>query len=198
MKIAVLAWGSLIWEPGALTVVTAWESDGPSLPLEFSRVSSSRAGALTLVIDPQHGAANRAYFAVSAQQELEAAIENLRKRECPNGECIGYVDCRSGRSRSSILSTAPDIIGHWAEQHHLDAAIWTDLSSNFADESKAQFSVIDGPTMPFTIDNAQHYLLRLKPAGAVEARKYFKNAPHTVQTALRIRMQSDPWLEEQL
>lgn len=106
------------------------------------------------------------------------------------------MDCKSSRSQSSILSTAPEIIGHWLEHHNLDAAIWTDLSSNFAVESKAQFSDIDDPTMPFTIDNAQHYLHRLKPAGAVKARQYLKNAPPNVQTALRAQMQSDPWLEE--
>lgn len=188
--------GSLLWEPGTLTVVIDWEPDGPSLPLEFSRVSSSRAGALTLIIDPQHGAANLTYFAVSAQQELEAAIEKLRKREGTLREDVGYVDCKRGRSQGRTRSNAPEIIGHWAEQHHLDAVIWTDLSSNFAHESKAQFSDIDDPTMPFTIDNAQHYLHRLKPAGAVKARQYLKNAPPNVQTALRAQMQSDPWLEE--
>ena len=197
MKIAILAWGSLLWEPGTLTVLTAWGPEGPSLPLEFSRISSSRAGALTLVIDPVHGEVIPTYFAVSAQQELEAVIEDLRKRECPNGECIGYVDRRSSRSRSSIFSTAPDIIGHWAEQHHLDAAVWTDLPSNFANGVKAQFSDIDDPTMPFTVDNAQYYLHRLKPEGTIEARRYLKNAPSNVQTALRTRMQSDPWLEEE-
>ena len=107
------------------------------------------------------------------------------------------MDYKSGRSQSSILSTAPEIIGHWLEQHHLDAAIWTDLASNFAEAGKAQFSDIENPTMPFTLENAQHYLHRLKPAGAVKARQYLKNAPPTVQTALRTRMQSDPWLEEE-
>ena len=196
MKIAVLAWGSLLWEPGTLTVVTDWEPDGPSLPLEFSRVSSSRTGALTLVIDPHHGAANRTYFAVSTQQELETAIEQLRKREGTSRGCIGYVDCRHGRSQSRVLSTAPESIGSWAEQQHLDAVIWTDLSSNFTDEGKAQFATIDDSTMPFSVDNAQEYLHCLKPAGAAKARQYLKNAPLTVQTALRTRMQSDPWLEE--
>jgi hypothetical protein len=197
MKIAVLAWGSLLWEPSSLRIVTDWEAGGPSLPLEFSRVSSSRAGALTLVIDPQYGVATPTYFAVSDQQELEAAIENLRKREGTTQEHIGYIDFKSGRSQSSILSTAPETIGHWLEQHYLDAAIWTDLSSNFADESKAQFSDINDPTMPFTIKNAQHYLHRLKPAGAAKAREYLKNAPLNVQTALRARMQGDPWLKEE-
>jgi hypothetical protein len=100
MRIAILAWGSLLWEPGTLTVVTDWEPDGPPLPLEFSRVSSSRMGALTLVIDPQYGAVNRTYSTISAQQELEAAIQDLSKREGTTRERIGYVNCKSGQSRS--------------------------------------------------------------------------------------------------
>lgn len=148
-----------------------------------------------MVIDPHHRAANRTYFAVSAQQDLEAAIEKLRGREYTTQERIGYVDCQSSRSHSRF-ALAPDIIGYWAEQHHMDAVIWTDLASNFAEGGKAQFAEIDDPYMPFTIDNAQHYLHCLKPAGAAKAREYLKSAPPTVQTALRWRIQGDPWLEE--
>ena len=52
MKIAILGWGSLLWEGGQEFERwhDAWHNDGPSLKLEFSRVSESRLGALTLVI----------------------------------------------------------------------------------------------------------------------------------------------------
>ncbi|MDU1189996.1 MAG: hypothetical protein E6990_18890 [Enterobacter sp.] len=39
MKIACLGWGSLIWKSGALPVAGEWQTDGPSLPVEFCRVS---------------------------------------------------------------------------------------------------------------------------------------------------------------
>lgn len=54
MKIAILAWGSLIWDdnwPEFDKQRGEWLKDGPILPLEFSRVSASRDKALTLVID---------------------------------------------------------------------------------------------------------------------------------------------------
>lgn len=32
MKIAVIAWGSLIWCPGSLQIGSWWHKDGPVLP----------------------------------------------------------------------------------------------------------------------------------------------------------------------
>lgn len=40
MKIVVLGWGSLIWNPGDLKINSEWQKDGPTLPIEFARVSS--------------------------------------------------------------------------------------------------------------------------------------------------------------
>ncbi len=42
--------GSLVWDPGVLRIAGASKHDGPSLPVEFARVS--RDGRLTLVLNP--------------------------------------------------------------------------------------------------------------------------------------------------
>ena len=57
MKIAILGWGSLLWDRQAEFDKhhDDWQFDGPSLQLEFSRVSESRKDALTLVVDTNHG-----------------------------------------------------------------------------------------------------------------------------------------------
>jgi len=39
MKIAVLAWGSLVWDRRDLAVAGNFEPTGPRLPIEFCRVS---------------------------------------------------------------------------------------------------------------------------------------------------------------
>ena len=39
MKIAFIGWGSLIKEPRELPIAGEWQSDGPKLWLEFSRIS---------------------------------------------------------------------------------------------------------------------------------------------------------------
>jgi len=50
MEIAVLSWGSLIWNPKALRINRCWKIDGPLLPIEFARIS--KKWPLTLVIYP--------------------------------------------------------------------------------------------------------------------------------------------------
>jgi hypothetical protein len=49
-QIAILGWGSLLWEGGTDfdRHHGDWQFDGPTLRLEFSRISTSRLGALTL------------------------------------------------------------------------------------------------------------------------------------------------------
>jgi hypothetical protein len=41
MKIAILGWGSLLWDPADLQLATPFEPGGPSLPIEFCRVSKN-------------------------------------------------------------------------------------------------------------------------------------------------------------
>jgi hypothetical protein len=55
--IVILGWGSLLWDRRAAFDEQRgeWQFDGPNLSLEFSRISKTRAGALTLVIDPING-----------------------------------------------------------------------------------------------------------------------------------------------
>ncbi|MGH2496567.1 MAG: hypothetical protein ACRDIV_17855 [Ktedonobacteraceae bacterium] len=173
MKIALLAWGSLMWDPGNLAVATDWEQDGPELPLELSRVSECRCNALTLVIDPKNGKENRTYFAVSPHRDLDDAIHTLRQRECPTSECIGSVNCTTGKYCSRIPHRA-DTIYSWAEKNDCDAAIWTDLSSHFRQKT----------TMEFTVDTAWRYLHGLETAGTAKAREYIEKAPARIETPL--------------
>jgi hypothetical protein len=39
LRISVLAWGSIIWDRGDLSIIEDFEPTGPSLPIEFCRVS---------------------------------------------------------------------------------------------------------------------------------------------------------------
>jgi hypothetical protein len=49
LRIAVLGWGSLIWDPHPIFDQhhRDWQFDGPRLNLEFSRISKTRAGVVT-------------------------------------------------------------------------------------------------------------------------------------------------------
>src|SRR5437763_5164668 len=55
------------------------------------------------------------------------------------------------------------------------AVIWTDLRSNFEDETGN----------PFTVERARDFLLGLAKSAADRARRYINNAPPEVDTPLR-------------
>ncbi len=79
MNIAVLAWGSLVWDPRELAIDGSFMAGGPKLPLEFSRVSGD--GRLTLVIDERVGVACATRVGKSKIDDLDEALTDLWKRE---------------------------------------------------------------------------------------------------------------------
>lgn len=81
MHIYILGWGSLIWDkrPEFEDYHGPWQSDGPTLKLEFSRISQkTRLGALTLAIDPSNGAPCRVAYTRSTRKDPNDAICDLR------------------------------------------------------------------------------------------------------------------------
>ena len=181
VKTAVLAWGSLVWDPRELKTAAKFAPNGPLLPIEFCRVSKD--GRLTLAIDETFGDVCRTYSAQSAFADLDAAIENLRKREGTIASEIGFVEAAAGRQSSVAMERHPQVvatIGAWAEAGGYDAAIWTALASNFGDWDKVG--------EPFSVTAAIRYLegLAKKDAEAFDrALDYIRKAPAEVQTPVR-------------
>lgn len=182
MKIAVLAWGSLVWDPGELQTAAKFVADGPLLPIEFCRIAAD--GRLTLAIDEDFGAICKIYSASSALRSLDAAIENLQARETmSNQRTVGFVEMASGRQSDFAMQSHPRVvatIGAWAESAGYDAAIWTALKSNFDDWGKAG--------EPFSVTAALQYLETLErdePAKFAQAHAYIRNAPPEVETPVR-------------
>lgn len=180
MKIAVLAWGSLVWDPRELKTAAKFAADGPLLPIEFCRISND--GRLTLAIDETFGDVCKTYSAPSRLDKLDAAIENLQIREgMPNARAVGFVETASGRQSDVAVRRHPQVvatIAAWAESLSYDAAIWTALSSNFE----------EGAGEPFSLTAAIRYLetLEAKDAAKFErALAYIQKAPPEVETPLR-------------
>ena len=176
MKIAILGWGSLIWDQRDLPTLGVWQKGGPVLPIEFSRISSD--GRLTLVIDEKNGVPVQTRFAQSGSETLNQAIEDLRKREGTSKSMIGVVS-----QTINIPKSGSDTIKDWAVDNKWDGVIWTGLPSNFEDEED----------VPFTVENGLVYLSGLVGEEKAEARKYIERAPEEVDTPLRRRIGKNFW-----
>ena len=132
MKIAILGWGSLIWDQRDLPTLGVWQKGGPVLPIEFSRITSD--GRLTLVIDEKNGVPVKTRYVESGSGTLGQAIEDLRKREGTSKSMIGVAS-----KTINIPKSGSDTIKGWADEHKWDAMIWTGLPSNFEDIKNVPF-----------------------------------------------------------
>jgi len=185
MKIAVLGWGSLLWDPRAEFDLyhRAWLPGGPKLPLEFSGVSKTRLGALTLVIDESFGDPCCSQYTLSTRNTAEEAIADLALRENTNRDWIGYYFLASGETGRPKL---PATIKNWAGQKKFDAVIWTGHPNRFEQETGS----------PFSIGAAIAYLYSLPAASQQKAVEYISFAPALADTPLRRALAHDAWFQD--
>lgn len=188
MRIAIFAWGSLIWNRRELAIMEDFKLGGPILPVEFCRVSGD--GRLTLVINEALGTPCPTYVAESACGDLDAALKNLWVREGSQDEVlpknvrthgrVGFVEVSSGHRSGKAMERHPKSVATiktWAQANGFDAAIWTALVSNFHEPDKAG--------EPFSVEAAIRYLEMLDAPRLDAAVSYIRSAPPEVQTPVR-------------
>lgn len=182
-RIAILGWGSLLWDSkGDFDEWHGpWYNDGPTLRLEFSRVSRTRGGALTLVIDTAHGAATTVTYCLSKRCKIGDVVDDLRRREGTTVKNIGCVQL-GGEMRSRDGRITEEIAG-WATHKGLNAVVWTDLPSNFGKETGREF----------TVENALAHLRGLKWPAEAAAIDYIRRAPEFVRTPVRKALAEPGW-----
>jgi len=188
-RIAILGWGSLIWNHKTLPINGGWQRGGPLLPIEFSRIS--KGSRLTLVIDPEHGVPTETRFAFSSRVALKDAIEDLRFRENTTTSLIGHLD-RTAISSSEGKQISDNVlyeIEEWAHLNNVDAVVWTNLRSNFEEK--------DG--RPFSVSNAIDFFRGLPEIQKKSAFEYIENAPDEVDTPFRKAFQEvNSWRGKQI
>jgi hypothetical protein len=175
VRIAIIGWGSLIWNPKRLAIQGRWHRDGPWLPVEFAR--KSQDGRLTLVLQTP-SKLQQTYWATSSLDSLLGSRENLRVREGSGIELDQIHWVTRSETRGPAGKTANEV-GEWlATRNDLDAAIWTGLPST---------PPFDGPN---AIVEAVTYLENLDADVTKRAREYVVKTPPQVQTTVRREMQS--------
>tara|TARA_R110000822_G_scaffold301477_1_gene425314 strand:- start:4830 stop:5363 length:534 start_codon:yes stop_codon:yes gene_type:complete len=173
MKIAILGWGSLVWNPEILKFdeQNGWNEEGPILPIEFSRIS--RNGRITLVIS-KNGSMVKTLYSNSSENTLDNAIANLRKREGTTLKNIGFYNKRTEEFFPGDFEFKPNILD-WISEKEIDAVIWTDLNENWKD---------------ITEDRIE-YLKSLKNETKELAKEYIIKTPEQIKTTLRKQIEKE-------
>lgn len=183
-QIVILGWGSLLWDkhPEFDDQHGSWQYDGPLLKLEFSRISRSRLGTLTLVIDPKNGTPCKVAYAKSKRRDPEDVICDLRCREGTTLSNIGFMFAdgsdQNGRDPDSL-----EAIRSWTKSKKFDVVVWTDLESNF--------KKVYGRC--FTIEAALTHVQALDREAKSHAAEYIWRAPEFIDTPIRRALQTQPW-----
>jgi len=168
VKIACIAWGSLLWKPGPLKLASAWMPDGPPLPLEFVR-DSDDSEELALVL---HEAAPLVptYWARLDAASLDEAREMLREREKIRPQYPQWVG-----SIPNPHGAADERIGAWMHARELDAVVWTALPAKFAQVSERAPSAHE----------AIAFLAGLQGEARAKAEDYVRRVPSEIRTLYR-------------
>ncbi len=182
MKIAILAWGSLVWDPRELQTAAKFAADGPLLPIEFCRISAD--GRLHARDRRRLRRDLQDLFGVKwARQSRCGDREPSSQRR--DGARAGGRLCRNGLRQAKRFRGAKPSPGCRDDRRlgrvaGYDAAIWTALKSNFADWGKGG--------EPFSVTAALQYLEALEKEDAAkfaQAHAYIRNAPPEVETPVR-------------
>lgn len=165
MKIACLGWGSLIWKSGALPVAGEWQTDGPSLPVEFCRVSDGGELATAICMNAP---AVPVLWAWLEATTLSVACRALREREAiPEDRCDGI---------GSLLITGRDtgILTTWARRKVLKRSSGPGFRRSASQEGRVP-----------AVDEAIAYLDGLSGQTRSHARDYICRVPAQLDTPYR-------------
>ncbi len=188
MRIAVLGWGSLVWDPDGRTGSplkvspgSEWSATGPELPVEFARIAQN--GRLTLIVVPGYEVVSRTSWILSAESDFEKAALNLADREVitspPKRRSRIHGIDSDGTQRGPINGAVAATVSRWLnDRDDVDAAVWTGL------EGRDRWR--DHGFDSFTVDNALTYLAKADTGANREiVFEYIRNAPPETDTPVR-------------
>jgi hypothetical protein len=188
MKIAILGWGSLIWNPRDLEInktkgKNGWHDDGPMLPIEFARISQD--GRLTLVIVPGVKSVQTLY-AISKFKVLDHAVLDLAVREGCGRKHIGFYNKIMDNFEPKEFEFKNQIecwINNKKYDEGIDAVIWTNLTEKLK----------DGNGKEWNKKNIVEYLNSLPSNKKALAEQYVRRTPVTIDTKIRKKLEKNGW-----
>lgn len=167
-KIVCIGWGSLIWKPGNLKFKGEWQSHGPLLPIEFTRISND--GRVTLIIDKKAKSV-RTFYRIMETHNLDEAKAALKIRENDAKiEMVTSTEICDGPIKKAIVD--------WLRLNNIDAAIWTAVGYG------------NGKVRP-TVEEIIKHLKTLQGQTLTDAEEYIRKAPKQINTEYRKRIEED-------
>jgi hypothetical protein len=168
VKIACIAWGSLLWEPGALKLASDWTPGGPLLPLEFVR-DSDDSDELALVLH-EPAPPMPTWWALLDTQDMDAAREMLRQREKIRPDYPQWVG-----SIPNPRGTVDMRVAAWMRMMGIDGVVWTAVPAKFAKVGERAPSPHE----------AVAFLDGLQGEVRANAEKYVRQIPPEIRTLYR-------------
>ena len=176
MKIALIGWGYLVWDPRSLDLEREWRTDGPQLPVEFARFAS---GPRLLPVLVEGAPLQRTLWARSHKTSVLAAAADLAVREGVLTDCVGSVTLAEAMRKTKGVEA---IIGKWCESQGLDGAVWRAVEPNLPDGSPGMASE------QVRLD----FLRELVATGCHEAaQEYFERMPAQINTPFQQRVRQE-------
>lgn len=167
-RIVCLGWGSLVWAGRDLPVKSAWQDDGPELPLEFARHSAD--GRMTLVI-VQNVPPVPVLWVELDVDNLNQAVSSLAEREgVPRQHVIGRWPNKTAQQYQ-----CEQAIAIWAHNIGVDGVVWTALPPGMKQTRGI---------MP-KLDEIIAHFSRLDKAARERASEYVRRAPPQIETPYR-------------
>jgi hypothetical protein len=173
LKIAIIGWGYLVWDPRGLDVGPQWHRDGPLLPIEFARFATPPRLLPVLV---EGAPLQPTLWTLSSKRSLLAAAADLAIREGVSTHDVGHW-ARPEATRPPAGFEA--IIARWVESKGLDGAVWRAVEPNLPDR------------MPgFPCEEVRLEFLRELVATGHEgdAKEYFERMPAQIRTPFQERV----------
>lgn len=184
-KIAIIGWGSLIWDLDVLAQQTDlnWQMNaGPRLTMEFTRISPKRKFGLAVCLDDVSGVECPTHIIASMRDDIADAVRDLAIRERTDPQNIGAV-CRNTGLAKSCSDQVARAVDDWCISAGYSGAVWTDIGPNFHESNGKTFTILRGIA----------YLQTLQGESLDEAVRYIENAPPGTDTPLRRALSADPW-----
>ncbi len=170
--IAVLGWGSLIWDPRELVLENPWVGNGPMIRVDYLRRSSRNR--VTLVLH-QSAAEVPSLSTSYAGSNWTRVRDMLVLREGVTAQPEAIHHWTTGEGEGVNIAGLPK----WAESNGVDHVLWTALPP--------RWDRIDG-RVP-TLEQVVGFLEGLRPDRHHAAEEYVRRTPAQVMTTIREAIQ---------